>query len=266
MSRTEEALEQVASVIRSEMGLMATAFRELRYSRVLESATFTFNAAGAIFRDYQVPYAAVSILSQSSALVTAANATLAAAAPAQGQGVAQVGPRGFGIFNLAGRSLTLYGNPGDSVSITVFASPQPPAAAIGSVALAGTATVAGTVTALTPATADIYVESPTSRLTNGNTANLTWPVNVTEAFVGVNVTAFAGGTNVQIFLDQQDANGIFSQLASSAVLTATGAVNFGAGPGQATGILLRSGGVYRLRWTVTGVFTTLTFQLGVTAR
>jgi hypothetical protein len=219
-----------------------------------------------IFRDFQVPYAAVSVLSQSSALVTAANATLAQAAPTQGQGVAQVGPRGFGIFNLAGRSLTLYGNPGDSVSITVFACPQPPAAAVGAVAVAGTVTVAGSVTSVTPATADIYTESAVARTTNGNTANLTWPANVTEALIGVNVTGFAGGTNVTISLQQQDANGIFQTIASTAALTAVGTAVLAVGPGQSNGVLLRSGGVYRLAWVVTGTFTTLTFQLGVTAR
>lgn len=266
MTRTEEALHDVAQAIREQAGLMATAFRELRYSKVLESATWQFNAAGVISRDFQVPYAAVAILSLSTARVTGANATLAAAAPTQGQGVVDVDPHGFGVFNIAGRSLTLYGNPGDSVTITVFATPQAPAAAVGSVSVAGTATVTGTLTSQTPATADIYTEAPAARTTNGNTANLTWPANVTEAFVGVNITGFAGGTNVVISLQQQDSNGIFQTIASTAALTATGTALLAVGPGQTNGVLLRSGGTYRLAWTVTGVFTTLTFQLGVTAR
>lgn len=266
MSRTEGAVLELLQAVKEQLTLQATAFRELRYTRVLESASFKFNAAGQISRDYPLPYAAVSIDSLSSGKVTAANAPAAAAAPTEGQGTAQVGPYGFGVYNLAGRSLTLYGNPGDYVSITVFATPQPPNAASGQVALAGTATVTGTLTSQTPATADLYTEAPAARTTNGNTANLVWPANVTEAFVGVNITGFAGGTNVVISLQQQDANGIFQTIASTAALTATGTALLAVGPGQSNGVLLRSGGTYRLAWVVTGVFTTLTFQLGVTAR
>lgn len=267
MSRTEQALLELAQEIKDQLGTAATAFRELRYTKVLETASFKFNAAGVISRDYPVPYSAVTVISQSTAKVTIANQPNAGAAPTEGQGTAIVGPLGFGTYNLAGRSLTLYGNPGDYVTITAYATPQTPAAAPGQVAITGTAAVAGSVTALPPATSDLYTESPTSRLTNGNTATLFWPANVTNCLIGVNITAFAGGTSVQFFLDQQDANGIWQNgLSQSGSPTGTAAINFGCGPGQAATALLRSGGAYRIRWVVTGVFTTLTFQIGVTAR
>jgi hypothetical protein len=264
-SRTEQLLTQIVGALEAQSGAMATAFRELRRSKVIDSASFKFNANGVISRDYPIPYNSVTIVSQSSAQVIAANQP-PGTQPTEGNGAVIVGPYGFGVYNIAGHSLTLYGNPGDYVTILVDACAQQPAAAPGKIALAGTSAVSGSVTALTPATSDIYTESTTSRTTNGNTATLTWPANVTDALIGINITGFAGGTNVVIGLQQQDANGVWQTLASSAALTATGAATFSVGPGTANGALLRSGGAYRLAWTVTGTFTTLSFQLGVTAR
>lgn len=267
-SRTEVLLLAIAKHLEALNGAMATSFRELRRSKVIESASFRFPASGIIERNYPIPYNAITLVSHSTAQVTAANQPNAGTAPTEGQGTIIVGPLGFGTYNVAGRSLTLYGNPGDYVTITVDACTQQPIASAGQVTLAGTSPVSGTVTVLAPNPTDTYTEAPVSRTTNGNTATLTWPANVTEAWVGVNITGFAGGTNVQIFLDQQDANGIFQTIGSTALLTATGAADFGVGPGQtnASAIMLRAGGAYRLRWVVSGVFTTLTFQLGVTAR
>ncbi|MGH3414884.1 MAG: hypothetical protein ACRDVE_18010 [Actinocrinis sp.] len=266
MSRAEQALLDLAKAIETQLETAAVAFRELRHPKVLESGTFRFNAAGVIARDYQVPYSAVVIVSQSGGKITAANQPNAGVAPSEGQGTAIIGPYGAGTYNLTGRSLTLYGTAGDFVTLTTFVTPQPPTAASGQVAIAGTATVSGTITALTPATSDLYTEATVTRLVNGNTATLTWPPNVTEVFIGINVTAYTGGTGLQIVLQQQDANGIWQAVASSATLTATGAANMGAGPGQAAGAVLRDGGPYRLAWIVTGTFTALAFQLAITAR
>lgn len=266
MSHFDQLLIDTLDAIRAQLTTVATAFRELRDSTVLDSATYVFDANGVIERSYPVPYNAVTIDSDSAAAVTLANQPNAGAAPARGQGVVIVGPYGAGTYNIAGRALTLYGTPGDSVTLIVDARVQPPCASPGQVAIAGTAAVSGSVTALTQTAVDVYTESPTSRLTNGNTATLTWPAHATETWIGVNVTGFAGGTNVQFFLDQQDANGIWQQIANTGQETAAGTYTFGCGPGQAAGAMLRSGGAFRIRWVVTGTFTTLTFQLGVSAR
>lgn len=266
MSRGEAALLELCGAIKDELGLAGKAFRELRNTSVIESTTLVFNAAGLISRDYPVPYAAVAIYSLSTQKVTAANLPPASGAPPQGQGTAQVGPLGFAIVNMAGRSLTLYGNPGDAITFTVFASPQSPNAASGQVTLSGTSPVSGTVTTQVAATTDVYSESAQSRTTNGNTANMTWPSTNTDAYVAVNVTGFAGGTNVSISFDQQDANGIWQSLATSGNLTATGTKNFTVGMFGGNHAVLRSGQPWRLSWTVTGTFTTLTFQVAVTAR
>lgn len=112
----------------------------------------------------------------------------------------------------------------------------------------------------------LYSEATTSRTSNGNTPTQTWTNNVSQAIVGVNVTAFTGGTNVVVSLQQQDANGVWQTLASSAAITATGSATFSLGPGMQTGAVLISGGSYRLAWALTGTFSALSFQLSVQGR
>ncbi|MGA5135038.1 hypothetical protein ACPCTO_35165 [Streptomyces olivoreticuli] len=65
----------------------------------------------------------------------------------------------------------------------------------------------------------LYAEAGQSRTVNGATAAQTWTNNVSAAFVGVNVTGFAGGPNVVVSLRQLDANGIWQSLASTAAIT-----------------------------------------------
>ena len=127
-----------------------------------------------------------------------------------------------------------------SNSPTVFTVPQPPAT--------------------------LFSEAAQSRTTSGTTTSQTWTNNVSQAIIGVNVTGFAGGTNLVVSVQQQDANGQWQTIGSSATLTATGTANFSVGPGTTNGAVLISGGSYRLAWTLTGSFTTLTFQLSVQGR
>jgi hypothetical protein len=78
-------------------------------------------------RDWQVEYHAVAVTSQSTAAVTLSAASSYASAPASGVGVAVVGPNRCGVFNLTGYALSVYGKPGDTVTLEVLAKPQPPA-------------------------------------------------------------------------------------------------------------------------------------------
>lgn len=139
---------------------------------------------------------------------------------------------------------------------------------IGSVGSPSTVTISGTPTVVTsaPAPVALYSEATTSRTTNSTTATQTWTNDVSQAIVGVNVTAFTGGTNVVVSLQQQDANGVWQTLASSAAITAVGTATISVGPGMQTGAVLIAGGSYRLAWTLTGTFTALSFQLSVQGR
>lgn len=112
---------------------------------------------------------------------------------------------------------------------------------------------------------NIFTEAAQARTTNGQTANQTLPAGATRMFVGINITGFAGGTNVQYFVEQQDANGIFQPIASTATLTQTGPANLSIGESQTNQAVI-TGAPWRIRWVVTGVFTTLNVQFGVTVR
>jgi len=128
----------------------------------------------------------------------------------------------------------------------------------------------GAINVLTQAAFNVYTESPVvngARLANGNTNAGSFPNNASYLFVSVNVTAFTGGTNLVYSLQQQDANGNWVTIGSTAAITATGTYGFSVGPGMTNGNMLVPGaGQYRIAWTVTGTFTAVTSQIGVTGR
>lgn len=118
----------------------------------------------------------------------------------------------------------------------------------------------------------IYVETATTRNTNGNTATLTLPAGVSRAFVGVNLTVLTGGTtpSVQVAYQQLDANGNWQTIGNHTALTAVGLANFSVGPDHTNALPNNSaalvGPSFRLAWVITGAPTTATFQIGVTVR
>jgi hypothetical protein len=128
----------------------------------------------------------------------------------------------------------------------------------------------GAINVLTQAAFNVYTESAVvsgARLTNGNTNAGSFPNNASAFFVSVVVSVFTGGTNVTYSLQQQDANGNWVTVGSTAAITATGTYGFSVGPGMTNGNLLVSGaGQYRVAWTVTGTFSALTSQVGITGR
>ncbi len=250
ISYAEQLLERLCGQVDS---LAATALRNERDSKILWSGTRVFDSHGQIHESMNVPYAAVLVVSASALPVTVTNAAPAASAPTQGRGVAIVDPFGTAVLNAAGRDLTLYGNPGDAVTLVVTAQSQPFAGASGS------------VLAYTPPTVDLYTEAPTGRLTNGNTNPFTLPETATVAFVGVNVTAYTGGTGLGIYFEQQDANGVW-QIIATANYTGSGAGNFSVGPGTQNNQILRAGAPCRIAWNLNGAFTALSFQLAVSVR
>lgn len=125
-----------------------------------------------------------------------------------------------------------------------------------------------TANAVSQIAVNMFTEAATSRLVSGNTAGNFWTSNVQQALVGVNVTALTGGTTptVQISLQQQDANGNWQTIASTAALNAVGMAAFSVGTGMTNGSMLTAGSQYRLAWTVTGTPATCTFQISVQGR
>ncbi|MEV8480332.1 hypothetical protein [Streptomyces sp. NPDC051173] len=182
------------------------------------------------------------------------------------------------VFTPVDNSGNVIGASGSPTSVTVSNTPAVTVSNTPAVTVSGTPTVtvtgtpgvnvanSPTVFTVVQPPVGLYSESVTSRTANGNTTTQTWTNNVATAIVGINVTAFTGGTNVVVGLQQQDANGIWQTLGSSAAITAATTATFSVGQGMATGAVLVSGGSYRLAWTVTGTFSALTFQLSVQGR
>ncbi|MGW2513661.1 hypothetical protein ACWC0A_30555 [Streptomyces scopuliridis] len=114
----------------------------------------------------------------------------------------------------------------------------------------------------------MYTEATTARTTSGNTSTQTWLANASTCWVGVNVTALTGGTTptVVVSLQQQDPNGNWQTLASTAALNATGLAQFSVGAGMANGAMLLAGGSYRFSWVVTGTPATCSFQIAMSGR
>lgn len=128
----------------------------------------------------------------------------------------------------------------------------------------------GAINVLTQAAFNVYTESAVvngARLTSGNTSPGSFPNNASYLFMSVVVTAFTGGTNLVYSLQQQDSNGNWATVGSTATITATGTYSFSVGPGMTNGNMLVPGaGQYRIAWTVTGTFTAVTSQIGITGR
>lgn len=138
---------------------------------------------------------------------------------------------------------------------------------LGSSASPQTVTVSGgTVATNAPNASSIYTEAAQSRTTNGNTTANTWPLNANQCFVSVNVTGFAGGTNLVVSIQQADGNGNYVTIGSSASITQLGVYGFSVGQGMTNGNMIAGGFGYRFSWALQGTFTTLTFQISAQAR
>lgn len=113
------------------LGDLARAVRALA-PVVLQTETIVLDGSGAVSRQFKVPYSCVAVDSNSAALLTLAAATLGAAAPASGPGVANIKPRSFVVANLSGYAWTLYGgSAGEQVTIQTLGRPQTPLSVAG---------------------------------------------------------------------------------------------------------------------------------------
>lgn len=124
---------------------------DLHWNDVLVSETATLDASGQYSRTFQVPFAAVAVVNLGSTPITIAAATPQGSAPSGGAGVHVLGAGKGASYALRDTALTIYGSPGQQVSVQVFTKPQPVnfgSGANGQTALTGTAnsandTVAG---------------------------------------------------------------------------------------------------------------------------
>lgn len=124
------ALGHLATIERT-MAVIAAACSRLAGAETLESGTFRIGEDGTLTRTWRVPFAGVAIENRSAADVVIEPSTNRGEAPtpaqAIGPGIFSIGPDRAGTYNISGYTLTIYGTPGDTVSLQVFARPQPPA-------------------------------------------------------------------------------------------------------------------------------------------
>jgi hypothetical protein len=120
-------LAHVLTGLDQRVTMLASALRGMRDHETLVIETIVIPASGVVDRDWQVEYHAVAVTSQSTQAVTLSSSPSASSAPPSGVGVAVIGPNRCGVFNLCGYSLSVYGKPGDTVTLEVLAKPQPPA-------------------------------------------------------------------------------------------------------------------------------------------
>lgn len=83
--------------------------------------------AGSFTRGFSTPFASVAVWNGSTHLVTIAAEGIQALAPTRGNGVARVNPGRMKCVPMVGTQLSLYGTQGDTVTVAVYANPQPPA-------------------------------------------------------------------------------------------------------------------------------------------
>jgi hypothetical protein len=174
---------------------------QLASRSVLACETWTFPASGIIERSWHVPYASVSISTQSVEPITATSSpAVTANPPSSGPGVAVV--TGSAVVNLVGHTLTLYGNPGDSVRIEVFGATQPPAwAPLGGASSSSSDTVTASV-----------IMRPASNPAAGQPAVFTVPAGQTWT-VRAAYASFATGVETAArmpILQYLDGTGVFA--------------------------------------------------------
>lgn len=110
------------------VGDLSDALRHLlRGTPTLQTASYVVGASGVVTDTYNVPYAALAVVSLSANPLVLTSAAPGPGSPGPGPGSANVPVRGFAAVNIEGRAWTLYGgNPGDLITVTAFTKPIPP--------------------------------------------------------------------------------------------------------------------------------------------
>lgn len=131
MSRTPDTshteVMQGIGHLNARVNVLAAAIKDLVIAETLATETFVLDVNGQATRQFAFAYAAVAVTSLSTQVVTVSSSPPQGTAPGSGPGVALVPPNKGAVHCMSGHVVTLYGNPGDRVTLSVFARPQPPA-------------------------------------------------------------------------------------------------------------------------------------------
>lgn len=123
---TQDVMTGLGSV-HDRLSALAAAIKELVIAECLTTTTLQFGGGGYVEYDYPGGFASLAVLNTSTMLVTVSASTPQDVAPLTGVGVGLCPPSKGTVHNISAHSVTLYGNPGDRVTLSVFSRPQPPA-------------------------------------------------------------------------------------------------------------------------------------------
>lgn len=127
MSRPDPAVLTAVGHVSDRVSALAAAIKELVIAECLVTCTLQISPQGFAQFDWPVSFASVAVTNLSAQPVTITTASPSDAAPMTGVGVAVVPATHGATHNLAGHCLTVYGTPGDRVTVSVFSRPSAPA-------------------------------------------------------------------------------------------------------------------------------------------
>jgi hypothetical protein len=105
---------------------------------VIGTETVILDANGQATKQFRVPFRSLGVDYFGATILTVTAAPLAGAAPGPGPGVAKLAPGGFSVVNMRAYVASFYGNPGDLITFTAYAKPQPANGVVGHQAVATT--------------------------------------------------------------------------------------------------------------------------------
>jgi hypothetical protein len=103
----------------------AASIRGHMLNNILSTETVQIPASGVLNRDYSVAFGSVAVGNPSAANVTLATEQ-GGNVPTNGIGVMIVRPNIFAVHNIAARQFSVYGTPGATVYLCVYAAAQAP--------------------------------------------------------------------------------------------------------------------------------------------
>lgn len=121
-----DALGKLHDVLGDMSGLLAR-----MTPTVLGQKTIVLDSTGAASEQFRLPFGCLSVDYFGATTLTVAAHPLQVAAPGPGAGVAKIGPGGFAVINFKANVASFYGNPGDVLTFTAMAQPQPPTGVVG---------------------------------------------------------------------------------------------------------------------------------------
>lgn len=123
-----ELLQALTALSESSTQLAATV-RALTPNGVLDVFYDVFGADGYLYRTYPVPVGSIAVVNHGAAAVTYTSEAPTTGAPYRGRGTQKIEGKSALTIPVAGRAFTLWGTAGEAVSVQVFVSLQPFAAA-----------------------------------------------------------------------------------------------------------------------------------------